>query len=71
MPKSKREKKPSLTKVKAKTGSAKSELIDRVREAVDNFEGIYALGFQELRSTHLQAVRVEFRDSRCALRRGK
>ena len=53
-----------MTQVKKKDSTAKSDLVDRVREAVDSYAAIYALGFQELRSTQLQAIRVEFRDSR-------
>eukprot|EP00614_Pseudopedinella_elastica_P028639 CAMPEP_0172617596 /NCGR_PEP_ID=MMETSP1068-20121228/70349_1 /TAXON_ID=35684 /ORGANISM="Pseudopedinella elastica, Strain CCMP716" /LENGTH=216 /DNA_ID=CAMNT_0013423385 /DNA_START=80 /DNA_END=730 /DNA_ORIENTATION=+ len=64
MPRSRREKKVPLTQVKKKDSTAKSDLVDRVREAVDSYAAIYALGFQELRSTQLQAIRVEFRDSR-------
>jgi len=64
MPKSKRTRTVALSKVKAKVSSDKSELVDRVRESVDTFKTVYALGFQELRSNQLQAIRTEFRDSR-------
>ena len=64
MPKSKRTRTVALTKVKAKVSSDKSDLVDRVRESVDTFKTVYALGFQELRSNQLQAIRTEFRDSR-------
>jgi hypothetical protein len=64
MPRSKRERPANLSKTKKHVSSDKTALVDRVREAVDTFESIYAIGFQELRSNHLQAVRVEFRDSR-------
>jgi len=53
-----------LTKVKKQASTQKGELVNRIREAVDKHESIYALGFQELRATHLQSIRVEFRDSR-------
>lgn len=64
MPRSKRSKKTPLTKAKKQASSEKGELVDRIREAVDAHESVYALGFQELRATHLQSIRVEFRDSR-------
>ena len=64
MPRSKRSRKSALTQVKAKVSSDKIELVDKVREAIDTYNSVYALSFQELRSNQLQSVRVEFRDSR-------
>jgi hypothetical protein len=57
MPRSQKKKEVNLQKVKKLVSSDKSELVDRVREAVDNFDAVYALSFQELRSTHLQVVK--------------
>lgn len=67
MPRSKKERTVNLSKTKKHVSSEKTALVDRVREAVDKYDSVYAIGFQELRSTHLQAVRVEFRDSRYSI----
>ena len=51
MPKSKRNKVVSLTKVKSKGREAKEELFEKVQVAVDNYAYAYVLSFDNMRST--------------------
>ena len=69
---SKRDRTVALTQVKRKEGATqKAALIDRVREAVDSYESVYIFTYQGLRSTHLQDVRLEWRDSRIFMGKNK
>jgi mRNA turnover protein 4 len=71
MPRSKRDRTVALTKTSKKEASEKDQLVDRIRTTVDSHENLFVLGFDGLRSNHLQTIRVEFRDSRLFLGKNK
>ena len=50
MPKSKRNKMVSLTKVKSKGKSGKEELVDKVQDSVGQYDNSYVLAFDNMRS---------------------
>mmetsp|Transcript_74396 Transcript_74396/g.206089 ORF Transcript_74396/g.206089 Transcript_74396/m.206089 type:complete len:237 (+) Transcript_74396:144-854(+) len=71
MPKSKRAKLVSLTKTAARPQERKGGLIERVREAVDEFTSVYVFSFDNMRTTHFKEVRTEWADSRFFLGKNK
>ena len=50
MPKSKRNKIVSLTKVKGKGKAGKEELVEKVQDSIDKFENAYVLEYNNMRS---------------------
>ena len=50
MPKSKRNKVVALTKVKKQGREAKENLLESVKEAVENYKNIFALSFENMRA---------------------
>ena len=65
MPKSKRDKKISLTRVEKKGGLAtKAALVDRVRGAVDNYARIFVFQVENMRNNKLKAVRNHWSHSK-------
>mmetsp|Transcript_13013 Transcript_13013/g.44031 ORF Transcript_13013/g.44031 Transcript_13013/m.44031 type:complete len:222 (-) Transcript_13013:91-756(-) len=71
MPRSKRNRAVSLTKVKPKTRDAKAQLIENVREAVDSYSLVVVLSYENMRSALFKDVRIRFRDARFFLGRNK
>ena len=71
MPRSRRDRTVALTQTKKKESSAKDQLVDKIRTTVDSHKSLFVLGFEGLRSSHLQTIRVEFRDSRLFLGKNK
>jgi mRNA turnover protein 4 len=61
MPKSKRDKVISLTKVKKKTKDAKSELVDKIQEAVTASKYVYVLEVENERNDLLKLCRAALR----------
>ena len=58
MPKSKRDRKVTLTKTAKKGGLVfKQGLIDRIRQSVDTYSNLYVFSVDNMRNNHLQAVR--------------
>ena len=51
MPKSKRNKMVSLTKVKKKGREGKEELIEKIQECVDEYDHSYVLSYENMRSS--------------------
>jgi len=72
MPKSKRDREISLTKVKRKGKEAKLKLVDEVRQCVDNYENIFAFTFDNARNNKLASIRTHFKnDGRLFLGKNK
>lgn len=71
MPRSKRDKKITLTKVKKRGRDGRTELIDKVRAAVDEHAFLYVLKFDALRSVGFNDVRREWRESSLFLGKNK
>jgi mRNA turnover protein 4 len=64
MPKSKRDRKIALTKVTKKVGlNVKQELIDKIRQAVDNYERLFVFTIDNMRNQKLKALRDRFKDT--------
>lgn len=58
MPKSKRNKVTTLSKTSKKVGlEFKQSLIDKVRQGVDDYSNLFVFSVDNMRNTHLQAVR--------------
>jgi len=65
MPKSRRDKDVSLTKVKKKGAEGKQKLIDEIRKCVDSYEHIFVFSVENMRNNKLKDVRQDFKtDSR-------
>jgi len=63
MPKSKRDKAVSLTKVVRKGKEAKSKLIDEIRSCVDLYERVFVFSVANMRNTKLKDVRMKWKDT--------
>jgi mRNA turnover protein 4 len=64
MPKSKRDRKVTLSKVTKKVGlNVKQELIDKIREAVDKYERLFVFTVDNMRNQKLKALRDHYRDT--------
>jgi len=64
MPRSKRDKKISLTKTDRKGLALKQKIVDDVRNCVEKFSSMYAFTYVNLRTQRLQDVRREWKPSR-------
>ncbi|XP_071854130.1 mRNA turnover protein 4 homolog [Apostichopus japonicus] len=64
MPKSKRDKKVSLTETKRKGLEFKQKLVDEVRGCVDTYERLFVLSVENMRNTKLKDVRTAWKHSR-------
>lgn len=71
MPKNKRQKTVALTNVKPKGMEHKENLVQNIRDAVDQFEHCFTFDLGHLRTNHLAVVRKEFSDSRIFLGKNK
>jgi len=71
MPKSKRDKKVSLTKTQKKTHDRKQQMIDEVRQCADKYSSVYVLGVSNMRNVALQKVRSQLSGSRIFFGRTK
>jgi len=61
MPKSKRDKEITLTKVKRKGKEMKSKLIDDIRQSVDTYPNIFAFAFDNMRNSNMAIIRNHFK----------
>ncbi|KAJ8948781.1 hypothetical protein NQ318_022912 [Aromia moschata] len=64
MPKSKRDKKISLTKTSKKGLALKQKIVEDVRNCVEKFESIYVFTFRNMRNEIMKSVREEWKPSR-------
>lgn len=64
MPKSKRDKKVSLTKPNKKDLQFKQQLVDEIRRCVDSYSRIFVFSVQNMRNGKLKDLRSEWRHSR-------
>jgi len=64
MPRSKRDKKISLTKTKKKGMALKEKLYDEIRKCVDSYARIFTFSVQNMRNNKLKDVRQEWKHSR-------
>ncbi|XP_067010448.1 mRNA turnover protein 4 homolog [Anabrus simplex] len=64
MPKSKRDKKISLTKTAKKGLLFRQQLVDEIRRCVQNFSRIFVFTIQNMRNGKLKDLRTEWRHSR-------
>ncbi|KAF8382900.1 hypothetical protein PRIPAC_72042 [Pristionchus pacificus] len=63
MPRSKRDKDVSLTRVKKKTRGAKEGLVHQLREAVDEYPHVFVYEFENMRSSKFVQVRQKFKSN--------
>jgi len=61
MPKSKRDKEVTLTKVKRKGKESKLKLVDVIRQCVDSYQNLFAFSCDNMRSSKLAALRAHFK----------
>lgn len=64
MPKSKRNKKVSLTQTRKKGLELKQKLIEEIRDCVDRYARIFIFSVQNMRNSKLKDVRAEWKHSR-------
>ncbi|KAL4217685.1 mRNA turnover 4 [Mactra antiquata] len=64
MPKSKRDKKISLTQTRKKGLELKQKLIEDIRESVDSYARIFTFSVHNMRNTHLKDIRQDWKHSR-------
>ena len=71
MPKSKRDRKISLTKTSQKGRALKEATIDAIRESLESYNSLYIFSFENMRSSKFKDFRIAFRDSRFFLGKNK
>jgi len=64
MPKSKRNKLVTLSKVTSKRKEGKSNLIDQIRKSLDSYKYAYVFSFHNMRTSLLKKVRLHWNSSR-------
>ena len=63
MPKSKRDRKVTLTKTSKKGGlEFKQGLVQRIRESVDTYSNLYVFSVDNMRNNHFKAVREAWKN---------
>ncbi|KAL7644577.1 UNVERIFIED_CONTAM: hypothetical protein RMT77_004114 [Armadillidium vulgare] len=63
MPKSKRSKKVSLTKIKKKDLDSKQAFIDEIRNCANTFKRIFIFSFDNIKNSFIKEIRLAWRDS--------
>lgn len=71
MPRSKRDRRISLTKTASKGRALKEATIETIRESLEEYESLYVFTFENMRSNKFKDFRIEFRDSRFFLGKNK
>jgi mRNA turnover protein 4 len=64
MPKSKRNKVVSLTKVKKQGRGAKEELVEKIHESLDKFKHCFVLSYENMRTSIFKKIQQELKDSK-------
>ena len=64
MPKSKRKRKTALTKTEGKGAQLKMDLVEKIRDSVDNYKFLYVFSYENMRTNMFKQVRKELKDSR-------
>jgi mRNA turnover protein 4 len=64
MPKSKRNKVVSLTKVKKKGRSAKEDMIENIHQCAEKFKHAFVLSFENMRTGPFKKIQNSMRDSK-------
>ena len=67
MPRSKRNKVVSLTKVNAKGRDLKETMIETLRASMDSYSNLFHLKFENLRSSRMRDIRMDWKESRLYL----
>ncbi|KAK0403303.1 hypothetical protein QR680_016849 [Steinernema hermaphroditum] len=63
MPRSKRDKEISLTKVKKKTRETKTSLVEDIKSCVDTYKNVFVFTIENMRSTKFIGVRQNFKQN--------
>jgi mRNA turnover protein 4 len=71
MPRSKRHKVVSLTKVKPKDREHKTKIISDLREAMDTYSSVFVFSFENMRTSVFKDVREHFEGSKISLGKNK
>ena len=72
MPKSKRNKVVAMTKVKSKGRAGKEDLVERVREALEEYRNAFVVSFENIRSGPFKSIANTWRaDSKFFLGKNK
>lgn len=71
MPKSKRVRTKALTKTDSKGAKLKMELVEKIRDAVDNYKSVYVFSYENMRTNLFKQVRVTLKDSRMFMGKNK
>jgi mRNA turnover protein 4 len=54
----------SLTKTDAKGKDLKKKLVEVLREAVDEYKGIYVMNFENMRAAKFREIRMDWKESK-------
>jgi len=54
----------SLTKIDAKGRELKVKLVETLRTAVDEYQGLYVLNFENMRSSKFRDIRMDWKESK-------
>lgn len=64
MPKSKRDKKVSLTKTNKKGLVQKQQVIEEIQSCAEKYDNIFLFSAENMRNSKLKEIRTQWRDSR-------
>ena len=67
MPRSKRNKVVTLTKVNSKGRDLKSTMVATLQASMDEFSNLFHLKFENLRSSRMRGIRMDWRESKLFL----
>ena len=67
MPRSKRNRVVSLTKTSAKGRDLKTKSIELLRESIEEYKCLYVLKFENMRTSRIRSIRMEWKESKIYL----